>query len=183
AQVAGLGDGLAEGVGDLPDAVAQDVGEADEDGDVVILFAELIDQELEVDGLVRPLVRVDGDVTELVDPEVALAPVADAVGLRGVGEFPVPDSFRVGAGGLDRSAHQSRPRACGPPGRVGAAARSLVEWVHHTTASQACNWSAAGVGKILEEIAVSRDAQRSAGCHAPVASALTPVYGGCRAAV
>ena len=34
------------------------------------------------------LVRVDGDVAELVDPEVALAPVLDAVGLEGVVELP-----------------------------------------------------------------------------------------------
>src|SRR5205085_53411 len=85
--------------------------EADEDGDVVVLLAQLIDEELEVDGLFGPLVRVDGDVAEGVDAEVLLAPVADAVGLDGVGEFPVADDFRVGTGGLERSAHQSRPRA------------------------------------------------------------------------
>src|SRR5262245_3867079 len=110
AQVAGLGDGPAERVGDLPDPVAEDVGEADEDGDGVVLVAQLIDEVLEVDGLVRPLVRVDGDVAELVDPEVALAPVLDPVGLDGVGELPVADGFRVGTGWLDCSAHQRCPR-------------------------------------------------------------------------
>ena len=49
---------------------------------------QLIDEFLEVDGLVGPLVRVDGDVAELVDAEVALAPVTDAIRFDGVGNLP-----------------------------------------------------------------------------------------------
>ena len=49
---------------------------------------ELIDEVLEVDAAFGVLVRVDGDVPELVDAEVALAPVLDAVGLEGVVELP-----------------------------------------------------------------------------------------------
>ena len=78
----------AEGVGDLADAVAEDVGEPEQDRELDAAVLELVDQVLEVDGRVRVLVRVDGDVAELVDPEVALAPVADAVGLDGVVQPP-----------------------------------------------------------------------------------------------
>ena len=68
---------------DLADAVAEDVGEAEQDRQLNAAGLELIDQFLEVDGLFGVLVGVDGDVAVLVDAEVALAPVADAVESRG----------------------------------------------------------------------------------------------------
>src|SRR5262249_3970582 len=110
------GDGGAEGLGDLGDAMAQDIREADQDGDVVVLVAEFIDEELEVDGLVRSLVRVDGDVPEPVDPEAAFAPVPDAVAFDGVGELPVPNDCGIGTGSLESFAHQS---CLGPFGAAG----------------------------------------------------------------
>ena len=88
AGVAELGARLLERLGDLADAVAEDVGEADEERRLDAAFAELIDEVLEVDGPLGVLVGVDGDVPELVDPEVALAPVLDAVGLERVVELP-----------------------------------------------------------------------------------------------
>ena len=61
---------------------------------------ELIDEVLQVDGRGRVLVGVDGDVAELVDAEVALAPVPDAVGLDGVLDLP----RGVEVGGVGQSA-------------------------------------------------------------------------------
>ena len=78
-----------EGVVDLADAVAEDVGEAQQDRQLDAAFLELIDELLEVDRLLGRLVRLDGDVAVLVDGEVALAPVADAVGVHCVGNFPL----------------------------------------------------------------------------------------------
>ena len=77
-----------EGVVDLADAVAQDVGEAQQQRQLDAAGLQLIDDFLEVDGLVGALVRVDGDVAEFVDAEIPLAPKADAVGLDGVLDFP-----------------------------------------------------------------------------------------------
>ena len=117
ALVAELGDRLLEGVGDLADAVAEDVGEAQQDRQLDAAVLELIDQLLEVDGLVGVLVRVDGDVALVVDAEVALAPVADAVGIDRVLHGPLAaDVAGVGGPPLDQFAHQSVPRGRGGVG-------------------------------------------------------------------
>src|SRR5262249_53783745 len=68
-----------EGVVDLADAVAEDVGEAEQDRQLDAAGLEVVEELLEVDGVVGPLVGVDDDVAVLVDREVALAPVADTV--------------------------------------------------------------------------------------------------------
>ncbi len=82
---------------DLADAVAQDVGEAQEDGQLDAAGLQLVDHFLEIDGLVGPLVRMDGDVTRLVDSEISLPPVADAVHLDGVLNLPFVHQFRFSA--------------------------------------------------------------------------------------
>ncbi len=68
--------------------MAQDVGEAEEDGELDAAHLELIDEFLQVDGVIGPFVGMDGDVAELVDVEVAFAPAMDAVHFDGVSNFP-----------------------------------------------------------------------------------------------
>ena len=88
---------LLEGVVDLADAVAEDVGEAEQDRQLDAAGLQLIDQVLEVDGLLGALVGMDGDVAGLVDAEVAFAPVADAVGFDGVADLPLFHEFGLNA--------------------------------------------------------------------------------------
>ena len=71
----------------------EDVGEAEQDRELDAAVLELIDEFLEVDRSLGVLVRMDGDVAELVDAEVAFAPVADAVGSRASWSF----HFSVGS--------------------------------------------------------------------------------------
>ena len=59
------------------------------------------------------LVRVDGDVAGLVDAEVALAPVADAVGLDGVLDLPLVHQFRLSAFRHRRGLHKEQGTAFG----------------------------------------------------------------------
>ena len=82
-----------KGVVDLADAVAEDVGEAQQDRQLDAAGLELIDQLLEVDRLVGAFVRVDGDVARLVDAEIAFAPVANAVGFDGVLDLSICPSI------------------------------------------------------------------------------------------
>ena len=82
-------DGVRERLVDLADAMAEDVGEAEQDRELDAAFLELIDEFLEVDRLLGLLVRMDDDVALVVDGEVALAPVADAVGFVGVLDLPL----------------------------------------------------------------------------------------------
>ena len=74
---------------DLADAMAEDVGEAEQDRQLDAAGLELVDEFLEVDRLLGRLVGMDGDVAGLVDAEVALAPVADAVEFEGVVDLPL----------------------------------------------------------------------------------------------
>ena len=83
-----LADGRAEGVVDLADAMAEDVREAEQDRQLDAARLELIDQLLEVDRLVGILVGMDGDVPLGIDPEIILAPVANAVRLQGIIDLP-----------------------------------------------------------------------------------------------
>ena len=148
ALIAGLGDRFAEGVGDLGDAMAQNVREADQDRDVVVLFAQFFDEELEVDGLFGLLVRVNGDVTEAVDSEVSFAPVLDAVGFGGVRELPVSGDVRIGAGVARASCpskSSSSPMGNGPTPRRPDA--RLFERLHHTSRCSVCNRCAGAGGK------------------------------------
>src|SRR5262249_4353169 len=84
-------DGAFEGVGNLADAVAEDVGEAVEDGQVDCARVQLRDQLFQVDGLHRLLGGVSPNMAGLVDSEIALAPVTDAVQFGGVLDLPLID--------------------------------------------------------------------------------------------
>src|SRR5207253_5165350 len=75
AEVVVFGDGGFEGVEDFADAMAKNIGEADQDRQLDAAFLELIDEVFEVNGLVGILVRMDGAVALIVDAEVAFAPV------------------------------------------------------------------------------------------------------------
>ena len=100
-----------EGLGDLADAMAQDVGEANEDRQLIIAVAQFVDELLEVDRFFGRLVGVNGDVAELVDAEVAFAPVADAVGFDGIDDLPVAQRFGIGRSTLQGLRHQKNLRA------------------------------------------------------------------------
>ena len=67
-----------------------------------VALAQLVDELLQVDAAGRVLRRVDGDVAVVVDREVALAPVLDAVELGGVLERPVAVGRRWTRGGWRR---------------------------------------------------------------------------------
>ena len=60
---------VVEGLVDLADAMAQDVGEAEQDRQLDAAVLQLIDEFLQVDGLLGMLVRVDGDVAGLLMPK------------------------------------------------------------------------------------------------------------------
>ena len=94
--VLGLLDGVLERLVQLADAVPEDVGEAEEDRQLDAARLELVDQLLEIDVALAPLGRMDLEVAGLVDREVALAPVADAVGLDGVLNLPLLHQHRLG---------------------------------------------------------------------------------------
>ena len=81
-----LGDRRLEGVVDLADPVAEDVGEADQDRQLDAAELQVVDQLLQVDGAGRILRRVDEHVARRGDGEVALAPAVDLVELGGVGD-------------------------------------------------------------------------------------------------
>src|SRR5262249_23499631 len=67
-------DRAAEGVVDLTDAMSQDVGETEQDGQLDAALLQLIHQLLQIDAALLTLVGVDRDVALLIDVEVALAP-------------------------------------------------------------------------------------------------------------
>ena len=77
----------------LADAMAEDVREAEQDRQLDAACLELVDEFLEVDRLVGPLVRVDGDVPRVVDAEIVLAPVADTISLDRIINFPGISDF------------------------------------------------------------------------------------------
>jgi hypothetical protein len=79
---------LVEGIGNVSDPMLEDVREAQKKRGLDAASADLIDEFLEVDTAFRVLVRVDGDVSELVDPKVPFAPILDAVGFEGIVQFP-----------------------------------------------------------------------------------------------
>ena len=78
-----LGDGGLEGAVDFAEAVLQDVGEADEDGEVDAAQDQRVDQFLEVDGARGILLGVDEDVSVVAHRKVALAPTGDVVEVAG----------------------------------------------------------------------------------------------------
>ena len=91
ALVVELPNGVLKGLVDLADAMAQNIGEPNQDGQLNAAGLELVYQPLQVDGLLRVLVGMDRDVAELVDAKIALAPVLDAVGIDGILNLPLLD--------------------------------------------------------------------------------------------
>ena len=69
-----------------PTPVAEDVPEADEDGQMDPAQQQMIDELLQIDGSGRVLGRVDEDVAGGRDGEVALAPAVDFIELGSVGD-------------------------------------------------------------------------------------------------
>ena len=86
-----LGDGGGEGVVNLAQPVLEDVGEANQEGDRNPAQDQRIDQLLQIDGAGGVLGRMDADVSQIVDREIALAPTGDVVHLAGVLRGPPLD--------------------------------------------------------------------------------------------
>jgi hypothetical protein len=85
-----LGDGGGEGAEELLDPELEDVGEADEDGQVAAPALQILHQFLEVD---RPFARALGrhlDVARVVDGEEVPPPSIDVIELGGVFDRPSP---------------------------------------------------------------------------------------------
>ena len=80
--------GRAEGVVDLADAMAEDVRKTQQNRQLDAALLELIDQFLEVDRLAGILVGMNGHVPLGIDPEIILAPVANAVRFQGIIDPP-----------------------------------------------------------------------------------------------
>ena len=74
ALVAIFGDGRLERLVDFAYPMPQNVGEAKQNRQLDAAFLKLIHQVLQVDRLLRPLVRMNGDVAPLIDAEVTLCP-------------------------------------------------------------------------------------------------------------
>ena len=89
-------DGVAKGVVDFADAMAEDVGKTQQDGQLNPPGLKLIDELLEIDGLVLVLVRVDRDMPGLVDAEVPFAPMTNPIGFHGIVGLPLLDQFHQG---------------------------------------------------------------------------------------
>ena len=86
-----FGDGGFEGFVNFADAMAQDIGEAQQDRQLNAAVLQLVDERLQVDGLVGAFVGMDRDMALVVDAEVPLAPVLDFVDIKGVLDFPLVD--------------------------------------------------------------------------------------------
>src|SRR4029079_2071712 len=86
-----LGDGLLERSAELLDARAEDVGEAEEYGEVQAALTEILDELLEVDGVGSRSGGCDLDVAGVVDGEEVPAPTTDVVQLEGVLDRPGPE--------------------------------------------------------------------------------------------
>ena len=78
-----LGDGGLKGAVQLAQTVLQDVGEADQNGQVDAAQHQRVDQFLEVDRARGVLFRVDQDVPVVADRKIALAPTGDVVEIAG----------------------------------------------------------------------------------------------------
>ena len=83
-----LANGRAEGIVDLADAMAEDVREPQQDRQLNAALLELIDQLLQVDRLAGILVGMNRHVPLGIDPEIILAPVANAVRFQGIIDLP-----------------------------------------------------------------------------------------------
>ncbi len=88
--VAVLGHGAPEGLVQIHDPALQDVGEADEQRQPYPATHHLVDQLLEIDAACLWSLRVADYVAGVVDGEVPVRPVLDAVGFGGIGDVPLP---------------------------------------------------------------------------------------------
>ena len=111
ARIVEFANGMLKGIVNLADAMAQNVGETHQDRQLDAARLQLIDEVFEVDGLFGALAWLDGDVAELVDAEVAFAPVADAVGFDGVDDLPLLHQFRLCDFRHRKGLHQGRGAA------------------------------------------------------------------------
>ena len=93
---------------DFADAMAEDVGEAEQDRQLNAALLELIDEVLQVDGLFGPLVGMDGDMALVVDAEVALAPVTHLINVQSVLELPLVDHFHQECASQERTVVSSQ---------------------------------------------------------------------------
>src|SRR5438128_462110 len=78
-----LVDGDLESTVQLAQAMFQDVGKADEDGQRDAAQDERVNQLLQVDRARGVLVRMHADVAAVVDGEIALAPTGNVVKIGG----------------------------------------------------------------------------------------------------
>ena len=85
-----LRDRLLERAAELLDAAAEDVGEADQEGEVEAPVAEVVHQVLEVDLRGAGSRRRHLDVAGLVDGEEVTSPAVDVVKLDGILDRPGP---------------------------------------------------------------------------------------------
>ena len=92
-----LGDGGLEGLVNFADAMAQNVGEAQQNRQLNAALLQLIDELLQVDGLLGPFVGVNGHLALVIDAEVTLAPVPDFVDVQSVLDFPLVHQFHQGS--------------------------------------------------------------------------------------
>jgi hypothetical protein len=81
-------DRSVEGAADELDAGAEDVGEAQQDGQLDAATGELVDELLHVDLAAALATRGDDHVALFADAEVTAAPPRDVVGVEGVGGGP-----------------------------------------------------------------------------------------------
>ncbi len=85
-----LGDGGVEGAEELFDPELQDVGEADQKGEVAAPALQILDQFLEVDGALARSLGRHLDVARIVDGEEILAPSVHVIELGSVFDRPSP---------------------------------------------------------------------------------------------
>src|SRR5690606_26514879 len=91
-----LGDRLVEGAVQVPHAVAQDVGEAQEQREADATALDLLHELLDVHARCARSGRMGDHVPSFVDAEVGAAPVADAVRVLRIGDRPGLLRGRVG---------------------------------------------------------------------------------------
>ena len=119
---------------DVAEAVLEDVGEADEDGQADAAELQAIDELLQVDRARRVLGRVHLHVAGAVDGEVAVAPARHFVELAGVVHAPGASSRCLRSAESPRasighrahlSVHDNRFSACRFRFRIGSSAPKL----------------------------------------------------------
>ncbi len=132
AAVAVLADGVLEGLVDLLQAVLEQVGEAQQQRRREAAGVQAV-HDLEQVGLrARVLARAHGDVPALVDAEVALAPVVDAVEEAGGVERPLVAVGGSGRGAVGREdGHRARITR-GAAGSDRVAPKACLRLRHHS---------------------------------------------------